>query len=226
MFPVVETPVKAYVIVLLWLWAASIGLPIPEDIALLTGGFWCYQSNSDYSGFPDVLIMIGVALFGVLSGDLFIFFLGHRWAASLLDHRMTRRMATPERMAALRRQFLRHQLKTVFVGRFLPGMRTLVFLTAGAMKMRLWKFLLVNGGAALVSVPLFVGLGYLFGHSFETVKKSVKHYEHIAVIVALVGLCLWLLWHSYARSARDREARALLADENREREKSTPVNQP
>jgi membrane protein DedA with SNARE-associated domain len=219
----VATPVKAYVGVLLWLWAASLGLPIPEDIALLTGGFLCYESDG---GHFDVLLMAGVALFGVLSGDLFVFFLGHRWASSLLDHRMTRRMATPERLDALRRQFLRHQIKTVFVGRFLPGMRMLVFLTAGAMKMRAWKFLLVNGTAAVISVPLFVGLGYLFGHSFEKLKKNVQHIEHIAIFVALIVLSAWLIWHSYARSAREREARRLLADEVKEREASTPVNQP
>lgn len=203
------TPLKAYVYVVLALWIASIGVPIPEDIALLSGGFACYEYDG---GFLDVAVMIAVSMFGVLSGDLFVFYLGHRWASSLLEHRMTRRMATPERLAALRRQFHRHQLKTVFVGRFLPGMRMLVFLTAGAMKMRTWKFLLVNGTAALISVPLFVGMGYLFGHSFEKVKQRVHDVEHLIVLIALVIASVWLIWHSVAKSARAREAERLLKD--------------
>ncbi len=209
MLPAVNTPLKLYLYVLLWLWIASLGVPLPEDIALLSGGFFCYQYEG---GVLDVSLMIAVSMFGVLSGDLLVFYLGHRWSSSLLEHRLTRRLATPERLAALRRQFHRHQIKTVFVGRFLPGMRMLVFLTAGAMKMRTWKFLLVNGTAALISVPVFVGMGYLFGHSFEQVKKGVQHAEHVIVLIALIGAAIWLIWHSVAKSARAREAARLLKD--------------
>ncbi len=198
-----------YLAVLIAIWIASTGVPIPEDIALLGGGVACYLGNA------HVALMIPVAMFSVLSGDLFIFYLGHRWASSLLEHRMVRWLATPERLAALRMQFDRHQLKTVFVARFLPGVRALAFLTAGAMKMKLWKFILVNGLAALLSVPALVLLGYVFGHSYDTLKKNVADVEHIIVFVTIGLGALWILWHVYSRSARAREAERLLRDNKR-----------
>lgn len=188
------------------IWIASIGVPIPEDIALLAGGLACYLGKA------EVLPMIMVGLFAVLSGDMFIFYLGHRWASNLLDHRMTRRLATPDRMTKLRVKFHDHQIKTIFLGRFLPGVRALVFLTAGAMKMNVWKFLAINGLAAAITVPLFVVLGYVFGQSYDKLTNQVAEIKHV-VIFSLIGIAImWVLWLAYSRSARIRETEKLLED--------------
>lgn len=192
------------------IWVASVGVPIPEDIALVAGGIACF------TGAAKLWIMIPVAMFAVLSGDLFIFYLGHRWAANLLEHRMTRHLASPDRVAKLKVKFHEHQIKTIFVGRFLPGVRALVFLTAGAMKINVWKFLLVNGCAALISVPVFVVLGYLFGHSYYRIRSEFAEVEHFIVFV-LVGIAIiWVLWLAYSRSAKAREADTLLRDDKTE----------
>lgn len=156
--------------------------------------------------------MIMVAMFAVLSGDLFIFYLGHRWASNLLEHKLAQRLATPDRVAKLRIKFHEHQLKTIFVGRFLPGVRALVFLTAGAMKISVWKFLLMNGLAAAISVPVFVILGYVFGHSYDKVKEHVAGAKHIAIFVIIGIGIMWILWLAYSRSARIRETETLLEE--------------
>lgn len=186
------------------IWIASTGVPIPEDIALLGGGLACYL------GTAKIALMIPVAMFAVLSGDTFIFLLGRRWAASLLEHRYVRWLATPERLETLRSQFNQHQLKTVFFGRFMPGLRALIFLTAGAMKMSYWKFLAVNGVAALISVPFFVVLGYVFGHSYDTLKQKVADVEHAIVFILIAAAVVWILWLAYSRKAKSREMAQLV----------------
>ncbi len=186
------------------IWIASVGFPIPEDIALVAGGIACFTGDA------ELWLMIPVAMFAVLSGDLFIFYLGKRWASNLLEHRMTRRLASPERVAQLKVKFHEHQIKTIFVGRFLPGIRALVFLTAGAMKISVWKFLIVNGCAALISVPVFVLLGYVFGHSYYRVKSQYREVEHFIVFGLLGVAIIWVLWLAYSRKARARETARLL----------------
>jgi len=188
------------------IWIASVGVPIPEDIALMGGGVACYL------GTAKLLPMILVGMFAVLSGDLFIFYLGHRWASNLLEHRMTRKLATPDRVAKLRVKFHEHQLKTIFVGRFLPGVRALVFLTAGAMKISVWKFLMMNGFAALISVPTFVILGWAFGATYKKLEERVAEIKHIVVFVLIGIAIIWVLWLTYSRSARVREAEKLLEE--------------
>jgi len=195
---------EPYFAVLIAIWIASAGVPVPEDIALIGGGVACYF------GTADLALMIPVGMFAVLSGDLFIYYLGHRWASGLLEHRMVRWLATPERLDLLRSQFNRHQLKTVFVARFMPGVRALAFLTAGAMRMKVWKFLMINGLAALISVPTFITLGYLFGHSYEKLKKHVADVEHVIVLIGISVVAVWIFWLAYSRKAKAREAERLL----------------
>jgi membrane protein DedA with SNARE-associated domain len=188
------------------IWIASVGVPIPEDIALLGGGLACYLGKA------EIAPMILMGMFAVLSGDLFIFYLGHRWASNLLEHRMSRKLATPERVAKLRVKFHEHQLKTIFLGRFLPGVRALVFLTAGAMKISVWRFLAMNGLAAAISVPVFVVLGYVFGHSYDKLKVRVEEIKYIIVFVLIGIAIMWVLWLTYSRSARVRETERLLKE--------------
>ncbi len=196
---------NAYWVLLAALWVASIGFPLPEDIALLTAGYACYE------GYAHLELMVPLAMFGVLSGDLFIYYLGRRWAANLFEHRWIRWIASPERLDIVREHFHNHQIKTVCIARFLPGMRAVVFLTAGVVRMSLLKFLLADGLAALGSVPLFLGLGYLFGHSIE---RKVHEVEHILVIVAILVAGFWLIWHTYSRSAKTREVKRLIKIED------------
>ncbi|MBI1827037.1 MAG: DedA family protein [Planctomycetes bacterium] len=200
-----------YGLILAWLWFASLGVPIPEDIALLSGGYCCYME------WTKVWLMIPVAMFGVLSGDLFIFYLGRRWADNLFEHRYAQMIAKPDRIIRLKQRFLRHQIKTVFVGRFLPGMRALVFLTAGSARMSVWKFLAVNGFAALISVPAFVALGYLFGASFDQIKQRVTEVKHIVILV-VVGLgAVWYVWYLCSRWTKARERRLLNDEKNNDK---------
>ena len=200
------TGLGPYLALLGAIWIASVGVPIPEDIALLGGGLACYLGKA------NLVPMILMGMFAVLSGDLFIFYLGHRWASNLLEHRMTRKLATPERVARLRVKFHEHQLKTIFLGRFLPGVRALVFLTAGAMKISVWKFLAMNGLAALISVPVFVVLGYVFGHSYDKLKAQVAEIKYVIVFVLIGIAIIWVLWLSFSRSARVRETERLIKE--------------
>ena len=50
------------------------GVPIPEDVALLAGGFLVHRGVIQYP------LTLAVALIGVVAGDNSLFFLGRRFA--------------------------------------------------------------------------------------------------------------------------------------------------
>ena len=106
-----------YICVLVVLLAASFGLPIPEDIPLLTGGWLCYR------GHASLPIMIIVGMVGVLTGDFVLFSLGRRWGHHIVEHRFFRRVVNPSRLLLAETLFERHGIRIIFAGRFLPGVR-------------------------------------------------------------------------------------------------------
>jgi membrane protein DedA with SNARE-associated domain len=73
------------------------------------------------------------------------------------------------------------------VFRFTPGLRFPGFWTCGMGGLPLWKFALVDGAAALLSVPTQVILVYYYG---ERILDFIKQIKVIVLIVLILILLL------------------------------------
>ena len=81
----------------------------------------------------------------------------------------------------------------MFFARFLPGLRMPVFFTSGLYKVPFWKFFLIDGFAALISVPIWVLLAYYFSKNLDVLEEKLNtaKYGLFTVITVLVVLiCL------------------------------------
>jgi membrane protein DedA with SNARE-associated domain len=164
--------------------ACGLGVPLPEDISLILGGFLAYR------GAVQLEAMMAVGFTGILVGDTLIYFAGRR-----LGGRVGRgsgfwsRVVTPEKRVRVQELFAAHGQKIVMIARFLPGVRAVTYFTAGSAHMSFWRFLLWDGIAALASAPLFVYLGFHFGGELETLFARVKNGQ-VAVVAALAAAAL------------------------------------
>jgi len=179
-----------YLCVFAVLIAASFGVPIPEDIPLLTGGYLCYR------GLAGIAIMIVVGMVGVLTGDFVLYSLGRKWGHHIVEHRFVRRLIRPARLVIAEKLFNQHGVKIIFAGRFLPGLRPMIFVASGVLKVPFWTFASVNGLAACISVPAMIFLGMFFGHNFEQLKTDVRTATQLIasgiLIVALIAAGIYL----------------------------------
>lgn len=170
--------------------ACGLGLPLPEDVPLLTGGFFCHL------GLAGVPLMIPVAMVGVLGGDFLLFGIGRRFGHRVVEHRFIRRLVNPSRLLAAERLFARHGVRIIFAGRFLPGLRPMIFMASGVLKVPFWTFAGVNGLAACISVPVLVLLGTFFGHNLDQIRSEVRAVTHMIaggiLLVALVAAGIYV----------------------------------
>lgn len=183
-----------YLCVLAVLVAASFGMPIPEDIPLLTGGWLCYR------GLAVLPIMIATGMLGVLTGDICLFFMGRRFGHHIVEHRFMRRIVKPSRLLLAEHLFEHHGIKIIFAARFLPGLRAMVFLASGVMKVPFWKFIVVNGSAACISVPMLVVLGWFFGAQFDQIKSDVRMVTNVVGFLGLIVLAIAVGLYFHRRS--------------------------
>ncbi|HYR54969.1 MAG TPA: DedA family protein, partial [Myxococcaceae bacterium] len=65
--------VAAYLVIFGVLVACGLGVPLPEDISLVTGGFLAYLEVA------NLFVMMGVGFVGILCGDSVIFLAGRRF---------------------------------------------------------------------------------------------------------------------------------------------------
>src|SRR5258708_7124828 len=139
------------------------GLPIPEDVALLAGGFLVHRGVIQY---PITLL---VALVGVVAGDNLLFFLGRRFGTGLVKYLGIGRPRSQRQIEWLKSFMERHGHRAILYARFVAGLRALVYLTAGSFGVNPLRFFLYDLAGAVISVPIVVTLGYLFGGQIEVV---------------------------------------------------------
>jgi membrane protein DedA with SNARE-associated domain len=196
--------VAAYGLVFVILLAAGFGLPLPEDIPLVMGGVLAYRGQA------NLVVMILVGYFGIIIGDSIMFLLGRRFGTNVGSKPSTgffSRIVTPASRARVEGLFKKHGEKIVMVARFLPGIRTVTYFTAGSVGMSFVRFMVYDSIAALASAPIFVLLGYYFGENIESLLSRVASGERnvmIGIVAVVVIVVLFNRW----RSARDKRVEA------------------
>lgn len=187
---------NGYVAVFIALMICGAGLPLPEDVTLVAGGVIAGL------GYANVHAMFALAMFGVLLGDSAIFLLGHHYGSRIMQWRFVARILTPSRYAKVQEKFHRYGNRMLFFARFLPGMRTTVYLTAGMThRVSFARFLLLDTLAALISVPIWVYLGYFGADNHQWLMRWMHRGQaSLWILVGIVVVVALVAWWRHRRS--------------------------
>lgn len=179
-----------YLAVFVMLLICGFGVPVPEDVTLVTGGVIAGL------GYADSHLMFAVGMAGVMAGDGIMFSLGRWYGDRIVRAPGFRRVLTPERFEKAQGAFAKYGRWVMFVARFLPGLRTPVFFTAGmTRKVSFATWLLMDGFAALISVPLWVYLGYYGALNRDWLFSTLQKFQFgIFFLLGLGGIALLVWW--------------------------------
>ncbi len=192
----------AYGLVLLVLLLCGLGVPLPEDVALITGGWLVFR------GAARLDLMVVVAFIGILGGDSIAFFLGRRLGEQLEKRWPFRLFITPSKRHKVEGLFAKYGQKIVVAARFMPGVRAVTYFLAGGAGMKYPMFILFDGLAALVSAPVFVLLGWHFGGRIDWLIGTLRHGQRNAFLVigAIAIAYLAIRWIRGRMQAREEQA--------------------
>ena len=180
-----------YIGLLLILFVCGLGVPIPEDITLAIGGYLIYQGLTHY---PQTVV---IGIVGVMVGDLTLYSIGRRWGTGIINHHRFNWIFTEKRMEKAQKYLRKYGKRTIFIARFILGVRAGVHITAGALRMNTFDFFIMDFLAALLSVPIFVYMGYYFGGHIDKAVLLVSKFSHIIlafiIVVIVIGTIFYLL---------------------------------
>ncbi len=189
---------NGYAAVFIVLMICGFGLPIPEDITLVAGGVIAGL------GYANVHVMCAVGILGILAGDVLMFVLGRIYGERALRVRWIAYLLTPRRYALVQAKFARYGNRLMFIARFLPGLRSPIYLTAGmTRRVSFIRFFLLDAFAALISAPIWVYLGYYGAQNHEWLLKWLDRGKVIVMIVAAVILA-FIVRYFWRRTTRRR----------------------
>jgi membrane protein DedA with SNARE-associated domain len=188
-----------YLGILLLMFAENVFPPIPSELVMPLAGFAAAQGTLSLAG----VILAGSA--GALLGALFWYGIG-RWVGCERLRRFAGRHGAwltiaPGDVDRAQSWFRRHGWAAVFVGRIIPGIRTLISVPAGIAEMPLGIFLAFSALGTAAWTTLLAVAGYLLEERYE----AVAHWLNPAANVVIGGLVLAYLLR-LLRSFRTRQA--------------------
>lgn len=164
----------------------GLGLPLPEDAALLAGGYLVHR------GVIQLPWTVAVALLGVVSGDNSLFFIGRHFGTNVVRYLGLKSAERRGQIDRIQGFMDRHGHRAILYARFLAGFRALVYLTAGSFGVRPSVFLVYDVVGALISVPIVVSIGYLFGAQIEAVIHYLGGFERLIFVLALLSIGIYV----------------------------------
>jgi undecaprenyl-diphosphatase len=137
------------------------GVIVPGETLVIVGGF--------YARLGDLWLPLvsTVAVVGAILGDNVGYWIGRRYGRGFLERHGRKLFLSPERLAVAERYYLEHGGKTVFLGRFIPVVRSVGFILAGVAKMDWKRFFAYDVAGALIWGVGHSVLGYALGASYE-----------------------------------------------------------
>jgi len=201
----------AYVLVGLVIGIESMGVPLPGETTLFLASF------AAHDGTLMIEWVIIAAVLGAIIGDNIGYWIGRKGGRALLEREgpfYERRMAL---LIHGDRFFEAHGPKAVFLGRWVALLRVTAAVLAGANRMEWRKFFLWNALGGLAWATSMGLAGYYAGHAAETLIKKVGYGALIAVVIAIVGLLIYL----YLRERRALQGE--MAEVSRREESGEPM---
>jgi membrane protein DedA with SNARE-associated domain len=176
-----------YAVVFAGVFLENSGLPVPGETALLAGAALAHFGRLSL---PHV---IATAIAAAILGDNLGFFIGRQTGRGLAERYGSRIGLTPRRLHQFDRFFAHYGARTVFIARFITGLRVFCAVLAGASELEWSTFLFYNAAGAVVWSTTIGVVGYALGHSWETLERLIGRASLIGLAIVAALLALWVI---------------------------------
>jgi membrane protein DedA with SNARE-associated domain len=168
----------------------SIGVPLPAEAALIAGGFFAARTHD-----LDIWVLIAAGTFAAILGEIVGFWIGRTVGYQLLQRYGARLGLTEERMRIGQWLFVRYGGRFVFIARFLPFLRNMAAVLAGANAMAQFSFYVASATAAAVWIMCYGLAAYSFGEAFSSLASPAAIVLAVAAILIVLAVPALVLRH-------------------------------
>jgi membrane protein DedA with SNARE-associated domain len=182
-----------YASIFLWMLCTGIGLPpCPEEAGIL------YAASVD-ALHPEVWWPFAWAScgLGIVCADCILYGVGRKWGMKIFKYRWVQKIMSEERRLRIEGYFAKRGMLLLVLARFLPPLRTGVFLIAGATRYSFFKFVLAD----LIYAVVGVGVLFFFG---TWIMMWVNRFEStVLFVIAVLVMCYGLYMYYKLLRGRD-----------------------
>jgi membrane-associated protein len=164
--------------------AAFLGLILPGEAALITGGLLAFQ------GVWPLWLFVISSIVAAATGDSIGYFIGHKYGAQIKSHQLGR-FVGEKRWRLAQHIFDRYHWGAIFFGRAQGLLRALIPALAAMNNVPYKVFVKWNVAGATIFAGGVAVLGYIFAGSLAQLEQYLKYWA-FAILIVLVAVILLL----------------------------------
>jgi membrane protein DedA with SNARE-associated domain len=172
-------------------------IPLPSEIVVPPAVYKASQPDSDM----NIVLVVFFATLGALFGSLFNYFLA-LWLGRPIIYKLAE--SKIGRMCLLNKgkiqkaedYFTRHGKSSIFIGRLVPGVRHLISIPAGLVKMNLVSFVTYTTLGAVIWNIILAFVGYVAHGQEEIINQYSRELSYVLLALG-VGFVLYLVYNYF-----------------------------
>lgn len=168
--------------------AETVFPPVPSEAVLPLAGYLVEQGQLNLG------VVLATSTAGSVAGAMVLYEAARHGGRPFAERFLRFARLDPARLAEAEAWFARRGALVVLLGRCVPGVRSLVSLPAGLLRMGRLRYLALTLAGSLVWNTVLIAAGYLLGSQWERVSEVVGSLSVPVVVVvacAAVGFVVW-----------------------------------
>ncbi len=159
-----------YITIFSLLMVGILGIPVPDETLITYAGYLSFKG--------DLMLLpaFGAAFFGTACGITLSYGLGHLGGKYLIGKYGTFLHITEDRIIKIHTWFGRFGKWVLLFSYFVPGIRHLMAMTAGASKLAFPVFALFAFTGSFLWCLTFIAVGYYFGEEWSRMSQQLRHW--------------------------------------------------
>ena len=180
-----------YLGIIFAMFAENVFPPIPSELIMPAAGFAAARGDL------NIFLVILTGTFGSVLGALPLYYLGtlfNKERLMLFTEKYGKYVfIKTEDVLSSNAWFDNHGKKAVFLGRMVPGIRSLISIPAGMNKMPLVSFLVLTALGSSIWTTILTLAGFYLGKNYEVIETMLAPYSKIFLLLAVVIIVAWFI---------------------------------
>ena len=171
--------------------------PIPSEAVLPLAGYLVERGEFNF------IAVLATSTAGSVAGAALLYEAARHGGRPFADRFLRFARQDPAKLERAEQWFARYGPLVVLAGRCVPGVRSVVSLPAGLLRMPRWQYLLFTFIGSAVWNTVLVGAGYALGSQWERVSDIVGSLSTplLAVAAVVVAGLLWRVVRARRKAA-------------------------
>lgn len=161
----------------------------PSEIILGLAGWMLIAEHEVH---PSMIFLGGLySAIGSVAGASIAYWVARLGGRPLIDRFARWVRIQPEHISTAEEKFQRWGTGLIFVGRMMPGVRTLISIPAGLAHMPYPVFFVATFAGAYLWCTMLIGAGYLLGHEWHLISAYLKQSLPFLLAGGVLALALY-----------------------------------